>query len=136
MEVIFVKIFNMSLVASWLILAVIILRLFLKNASKWIRCVMWTMVAIRLIVPFSLESGFILVTNAQKLNQTSNSSTSYIGADVNGNSGIFYTTVQAESSPNDILAVISLVWAVGVVLLLFYFDTSYYVSVSSRIWRK
>ena len=58
MDEIFIKIFNMSLVSLWLILAVIILRLFLKKSPKWIRCVLWAMVAVRLIVPFSFESGF------------------------------------------------------------------------------
>lgn len=132
MEVIFVKFFNMSLVASWLILAVIILRLILKNAPKWIRCVMWAMVALRLIVPFSFESGFSLVPNAQKLNQTSHSSTSYIGADISGNSGIFDTAVQAENSSNDIFTIISLVWVVGVALLLFYMVFSYF-SLSRKV---
>ena len=37
MTAVFIKLLNMSITASWLILAVILLRIILKNAPKWIR---------------------------------------------------------------------------------------------------
>ena len=51
MSEIFLKIFNMSIAASWLILAIIIIRPFLKKAPKRILCLLWSIVAIRLILP-------------------------------------------------------------------------------------
>ena len=75
MEIIFTKIFNISVTASMLIIAVILLRLILKNAPKWTRYILWLLVALRLVIPFTFESPFSLVPNAQAINSTSNSST-------------------------------------------------------------
>ena len=60
---IFLKIVNMSIAASWLIVAVVLLRILLKKAPKWINCVLWSLVAIRLVCPFFPESNLSLVPN-------------------------------------------------------------------------
>ena len=57
----FLKLLNMSLSASWLVLAVIALRLLLRRAPRWISCLLWALVAVRLICPFSLESIYSLL---------------------------------------------------------------------------
>ena len=56
MSEIFLKLVNMSITASWLVLAVVILRLVFKKAPKFIHCIMWALVGIRLVLPFSIES--------------------------------------------------------------------------------
>ena len=53
MNELFFEIINMSISASWLVLAVLILRFVLKKAPKWINVLLWGIVAIRLICPFS-----------------------------------------------------------------------------------
>jgi len=65
MEMIFVKLLNMSIAASWLILAVILLRPVLKRAPHWTTCLLWALVAIRLMCPFSVESMFSLIPSAE-----------------------------------------------------------------------
>ncbi|MBQ8626370.1 MAG: M56 family metallopeptidase, partial [Agathobacter sp.] len=65
MEAVCMKIVEMSIAASWLILAVIVLRLFLSKAPKGFRYVLWALVAIRLICPFSPESTFCLVPDVE-----------------------------------------------------------------------
>lgn len=129
MDEVFIKIFNMSLVSLWLILAVIILRLFLKKSPKWIRCVLWAMVAVRLIVPFSFESGFSLVPNAQALNESSYSSTSYISSDIGDvMENLSADSVeQTENTFPDILAIASFVWAAGAVIMFLYMLLSYVI---------
>ena len=56
MNAVFVKLVNMSVAAGWLILAVLVLRLLLKKAPRWITCLLWAMVAVRLVCPISLQS--------------------------------------------------------------------------------
>ena len=56
MNEIFVKLVNMSVAAGWLILAVLVLRLLLKRAPRWITCLLWALVAVRLVCPVSLPS--------------------------------------------------------------------------------
>lgn len=138
MDAIFVKILNMSIVASWLIIAIIILRFVLQNSPKWIRCVMWLMVAIRLIIPFSFESNLSLVPNAQSLDSTSYSSTSYIDSDGVDNAvgEVIADINKSAEAPTDILSIISLVWVIGVALMLGYMLLSYvriYVKVRERV---
>lgn len=58
---IFATLFTMSIGAAWLILIVILLRLLLKQAPKWVNCVLWGFVALRLVCPFVLESRFSLM---------------------------------------------------------------------------
>lgn len=65
MSAIFLKIINLSYSASWLILAVVAVRLLLKKAPKWISCVLWALVALRLVVPFSLESAMSLLPSSE-----------------------------------------------------------------------
>lgn len=62
---IFLKLLNMSIAASWLILAVLLLRLLLKKTPKWIHCLLWGFVAVRLICPFSIESAYSLIPSAE-----------------------------------------------------------------------
>ena len=61
----FIKLLNMSIAASWLVLAVILLRLVLKKAPKWVNPLLWGVVALRLVIPFSIESVLSLIPSAQ-----------------------------------------------------------------------
>ena len=67
MNELFLKIINMSISASWLVLAVLILRFVLKKAPKWINVLLWGIVAIRLICPFSFESPLSLIPSAETI---------------------------------------------------------------------
>lgn len=64
---IFLKLLNMSITASWLILAVLCIRLLFRKIPKWITCLLWGVVAIRLIFPFSIESAFSLQPSAEPI---------------------------------------------------------------------
>ncbi|RXE57849.1 M56 family metallopeptidase [Acetivibrio mesophilus] len=57
----FLSVLNMSLTASYVILCVILARLILKKAPKFISYALWGVVAFRLIIPFSFESMFSLM---------------------------------------------------------------------------
>ena len=61
----FIKLFNLSLSAGWIVLFVALLRLLLKKAPKWINCLWWLLVGLRLIFPFSIESVFSLIPSSE-----------------------------------------------------------------------
>lgn len=65
MSGIFLKLLNLSISASWLVLAVLALRLVLKRAPKWVNVLLWGMVALRLMLPFSIESVLSLIPSAE-----------------------------------------------------------------------
>lgn len=64
---IFLKLLNLSITASWLILAVLCIRLLFRKIPKWITCLLWGVVVIRLIFPFSIESAFSLQPSAEPI---------------------------------------------------------------------
>lgn len=67
MSRIFLEILNNSITASYLILAVILLRVILKKAPKWSVCLLWGMVAVRLLIPISLESAFSVIPASKQI---------------------------------------------------------------------
>ncbi len=69
METLFLKLLNMSITAAWLTLAVILLRLILRKAPKWISALLWGLVGLRLICPFSIESMFSLIPSKETVPQ-------------------------------------------------------------------
>ncbi|MBO5039752.1 MAG: hypothetical protein J6D09_01490 [Clostridia bacterium] len=64
MSTIFTNIFNMSIAASWAILAVLIFRLIFKRSPKFILCILWGIVGIRLIIPFFPSSKISIIPSA------------------------------------------------------------------------
>jgi len=78
---IFRKLLEMSMLGSLLALAVIAVRLIFRKAPRWIYCVLWGMVAVRLILPFSVESKISAVpasvATGQILNQVADR---YVGS--------------------------------------------------------
>lgn len=66
MNTLFLKLLNISITASWLVLAVCALRLLLKRTPKSFRCIMWAIVGIRLLSPFSFESVLSLMGTDNK----------------------------------------------------------------------
>lgn len=64
---VFYKILQMSISASWLILAIVVLRIFLKKVPRKIICFLWALVAIRLVCPFAIESRFSLIPDTQSI---------------------------------------------------------------------
>ena len=67
MSELFLKIVNMSISASWLVLAVLLLRIMLKKVPKWVSVLLWGFVAVRLICPFSLESVLSLIPSTETI---------------------------------------------------------------------
>ena len=63
----FLKIVNMSISAGWLVLAVLVVRFALKKAPKWVRVLLWGIVAVRLICPFSIESALSLIPSRETI---------------------------------------------------------------------
>lgn len=135
MEALFLKLVNMSINASWLVLAVLIARICLKNAPKSIRCILWGFVGLRLVFPFSIESALSLIPSKETLPQEF-----LYAAAPQLDSGIpmvnqVLNPVIAESlapapltsaNPTQILSsIFSLVWILGMVLMAGYALISY-----------
>lgn len=89
---VFYKILQMSISASWLILAIVVLRIFMKKVPRKIICFLWALVAIRLVCPFAIESRFSLIPDTQGIftdyeNQLENAGTDNVNAGLQDMSG-------------------------------------------------
>lgn len=149
----FLKIVNMSIAASWLILAVVLLRVVLKKAPKWIDVLLWGIVAFRLICPFSFESALSLIPSAETISPeimmdwTPEISTGVSSIDKVVNPIITDTFAPepiASANPLQLLIpVLAIVWAIGIIAMLVYAAVSYFrlqkkvgasLSVRDNIW--
>ncbi len=130
----FLNIVNMSISASWIVLAVLLLRLLLKKAPKWINGILWGIVGLRLIMPFSFESIFSLIPSSETISKAPDSprphfesGVTIIDNQVNDYLGEHYYEVVTRPTGHfaDITTILTIVWIVGIVLLLAYTIISY-----------
>ena len=70
MEELFIHILNISITASFLVLAIIFYRIFAKKAPKWISVLLWGLVGLRLLLPFSIESAMSLIPSKNTIPTT------------------------------------------------------------------
>ena len=130
MSDIFIKIFNLSVMAGWLTLAVLICRPLMKKAPKWINCLLWGIVGLRLVFPFSLESIFSLIPSAEPLPPDIMMSPAPV---INSGVGVVNSMINpiistslapdptASANPMQIvIAVASWIWVIGIALMLGY----------------
>ncbi len=67
MITVFLSLINAGITATYVLLAVLLLRLCLKKAPKWISCLLWSAVGLRLVLPISVESRLSLVPSVQTI---------------------------------------------------------------------
>ena len=136
MTELFLKIVNMSISATWLVLAVLALRLILKKAPKWVNVLLWGIVAVRLICPFSIESALSLIPSRETISPeimmdwTPEISTGIEPLDRVVNPAItssFAPEPSASANPLQILIPVSAnLWLLGILVMLVYTAVSYW----------
>ena len=151
MQELFLELVQLSLIGSLFVLAVILVRIIFRKAPKWLFCLLWSVVALRLICPIFVESDFSLVPDRLASGQIiSNVGNNYIG-EVNiiyENDAGYSNAVDAGRQPiysdsgyyvvtekdsydapatveETVFPVLSWIWLVGMVLMLTYTAVSY-----------
>ena len=132
----FITVLNMSITASYIVLAVILFRFLLRKAPKTLTVLMWAAVGIRLIIPFSFKSIFSLIPSAKTVPENIiyaptpyiDSGISYLNQTVNPIiSGSFAPNPSDSANPLQILLFIAaIVWVIGVTAMLIYTLVSYF----------
>ena len=136
MSELFLKIINMSISASWLVLAVLLLRFVLKKAPKWVNVLLWGIVAVRLAFPFSIESALSLIPSAETIPpnigmNTTPTINSGINAINNAVNPIISqsNTPMAGASVNPLqitIGIFEYIWIFGMIALALYTAISYW----------
>ena len=136
MAAVFLKLLNLSISASWLVLAVLVLRLVSKRSPKWINVLLWGIVALRLVLPFSIESALSLIPSAETVSPaavqfdpapTITSGVSIIDNAVNPSLSEHFAAVPTASvNPLYVWAYLAgWVWLIGLGAMLLYALASY-----------
>ena len=131
----FLNILNMSIAASWLILAVVLLRFALKKAPKWTAVLLWGVVAVRLVVPFSFESALSLIPSAETFNAHNiQYETPAISSGIPAVNNAVNPILGETFAPNPAASVnplyvwtfiVSVIWLIGIAAMLLYAVISY-----------
>ena len=140
MEVLFLKIINMSISAVWIVLAVVFMRLLLKKAPKAICIALWAIVALRLICPFSFESVFSLIPSAETIPESivsepftninsgfeviDNQVNAYLEKHTSTSNTVDIPTEPVQNKINYV-EILSVVWLFGIAGMAVYFAVSY-----------
>ena len=136
MTELFLNVLNRSISASWLILVVLGLRLVLRKTPKWVYVLLWGIVAVRLVCPFSIESAFSLMPSRETIPTNVLSGTELqiqtgiapVDSTVNsplGNLDFEDIAAAAESGTN-VISILTIVWLVGALLLITYTAITYW----------
>lgn len=136
MSELFLKIVNMSISASWVVIAVLTLRFCLKKAPKWVNVLLWGIVAARMVFPFSIESVLSLIPSAETISptimmeQTPSVQTGVPALNHVINpviSGSFTPAPDASANPLQIwIPILTGIWLFGVAALFLYSAASYW----------
>ena len=131
----FLKLLNMSISASVLIVVVVLARCLLRKSPKWIHCILWALVGIRLLCPFQLETTFSLAPNAQVVSIEAGAVTSQVLAEMpaldntaNRYLAKYYfegITIPEQETAQNPMNLIASIWLCGVAVLLVYAAVSY-----------
>lgn len=136
MNELFLKVVNVSISATWLILAVLILRIVLKKAPKWMHVLLWGIAAVRLLLPFSIESTLSLLPSAETIPMNIEMDTTpAIDSGIYAIDSVVNPMISQSNTPavgasvNPLqitVALFAYIWVVGVAALLIYTVVSYW----------
>lgn len=136
MSELFLKIVNMSISASWVVIAVLTLRFCLKKAPKWVNVLLWGIVAVRMVFPFSIESVLSLIPSAETISPSimmEQSPSVQTGVPAPNHvinpviSGSFTPAPGASANPLQIwIPVLAGIWLFGIAALFLYSAVSYW----------
>ncbi len=143
----FLDVLNQSITACYLIAAIIAARILLKRAPKSVCCILWMLVGIRLIMPFSVQSAFSLMpSGAQVQNDirqitgtdtavyqdetaqrtASFAKTDYLNEETIRELGYNNNSPESINRPFVYFSIASAVWLAGMGIMLLYFMISWF----------
>ncbi len=141
MSAVFMKIFNMSIAASWIALVVMILRLFIKNTPKWLNCILWGIVGLRLVMPTSFVSVLSLLPSSETVSKGIYARRPHLESGINMldnhvNTYLKWNYVEGKSVPvgsfEEFMTTLGIIWMIGVLVLFVYAIVSY-VRLKSKV---
>ncbi len=137
MNDLFLTLVNMSITATWAVLAFTILRPLLKKVPKWVNCLLWGVVGLRLCLPFSFESALSLIPSAETIpTNITVSSNPQIDTGVDIVNNVVNPVISNAAAPYPsysvnplmiLVSVASYIWIIGLILMVIYSLVSFVI---------
>lgn len=143
----FLSVVNQGIAAGYLIAAVIVARFLLKKAPKSVCCLLWLLVGIRLVMPFSVVSVFSLIPSGYGVSgniaeiagqgmterngspNISDTTPSFDMGNINEEmiwaSGMDNASEESVNKPYVYFSIASVIWLAGIGAMLLYFVISW-----------
>ena len=145
----FLRLVNMSIAAGYAVLAVLLLRILLKKAPKQFSVILWGIVALRLVCPFSIESALSLIPSAEVVSPSiMTDGMPSVNTGITALNGVMNPIIgeilapDAGDSANPLqiwLPILSALWLIGVTAMLLYLTVSYLrirKKVETAVWQR
>lgn len=128
METVFLRILNISITAGFIVFAAILYRLLFCKEAKSIRLIVWGLLAIRLLIPVSIESPLSLIPNGESIRFQNQIEDAVNGVDGQsaieihlGIASMDHVTEIKTVNAGGLLWIASIAWIVGLAIMLLYF---------------
>lgn len=130
MSEVFLNALNLSITASLVAVAVLLLRLCMKKAPKWISAALWAFVGARLVFPFALESRISIIPSSDIFTfyETPDAEAFRVHTGISGiNSTIndHIATTQNTATVMGVMDILAILWLAGIIGFLLYGIISY-----------
>ena len=135
MEQLFIGVLNNAITVSALIIAIIVVRAFGKKMPKWIACMLWMTVAIKLVVPIQFESVLSLIPSGKPIPTNISMETKpQISSGISSVDEIVNPVISQSFTPEKAVSINpmqiffhtgALAWLVGMAVMLIYAATTY-----------
>ena len=131
----FFEVLNLSYTASWIVIAVILIRVVFTKAPKWAKCFLWSILGFKLLFPFvDIKSAFSIIPTSKLLGVNELSNIPYIETGVKMVDAEVYnyiadnidnSVVNDYVASENLLVVLAIIWLVGIAVMLVYAGVSY-----------
>lgn len=127
MRTVFLFLLTRSVSAGWLILAAVLLRRIFRRAPRRLLCLLWLLVAVRLVSPALVKSPFSILPGSGALTELTVNAMPALGSDAPVLFTVFPPSVLSyvpgsggEAAGPDVLRLLSAVWLAGALVMLGY----------------
>lgn len=137
MTSLFIKSVNMSISAGWIVLAVLLLRVFLKKTPQWVKPLLWAIVGLRLIMPFSMPSIVSLLPSTETISpQIMYETKPKIDTGISILDNAVNPIISQSFAPNPgdsanplqiWIPIFAIIWLIGIAVMLSYMIVSYII---------
>lgn len=126
MNAVFLRLCNMGITAGWIVLGLLLVRLLIRKAPRWITCLLWGIVGLRLVVPVNLISNFSLLPSAQPIpTDLASMSSPRLQTGIPAVNNVANPVIEKAGDLPGLINILAIIWLAGVGAMLLYGVISY-----------